>query len=81
MMRPCVARAAGAGIAASTQGAQARLSSPHKADQHGSLAQRDAVYQARFITPAPLCRFIVLLSVSRHKLRLGACIHFAPTPS
>ena len=64
MLRSRLARAAGAGTAASAQGAQAQLSSPHKADQHGTLAQHDAVYQARSIAAADMSQSVVLPSVS-----------------
>ena len=59
-LRSRLARAAGVGTAASAQGAQAQLSSPQKADQHGSLAQHDAVYQARFIASAGMSQSVVL---------------------
>ena len=60
VLRTRVARAAGAGRAASAQGAQAQLSSPQRADQHGSLPQHDAVYQARFIASAGIIQSVVL---------------------
>ena len=59
-LRSRVARAAGAGPAASAQGVQTQLSSPQKADQHGSLAQHDAVYQARFIPSVGMIQSVVL---------------------
>ena len=63
VLRSRLARAAGAGTAASAQGAQAQLSSPHEADQQGTLAQHDAVYQARSIAAADMSQSAVLPSV------------------
>ena len=71
MLRSRLARAAGVGTAASAQGAQAQLSSPRKADQHGSLAQHDAVYQARFIASAGMSQSVVLPSVDPAQAAAG----------
>ena len=64
MLRSRVARAAGAGPAASAQGAQAQQSSPQDPDQQSSPAQLDAVYKARSITAADMSQSVVLPSVS-----------------
>ena len=67
----CLARAAGAGTAASAQGVQTQQRSPQKSDQHGSPAQSDAPFKARFITPSAMCQSVVLPSVGPAQAAAG----------
>ena len=71
------ARATGARSAASAQSAQVQLSGArtaeraHKAEQHGSLAQHDAVYKTRFIAAAGMTQSSVPPSVSPAQAAAG----------
>ena len=76
--RSYLARAAGAGSAASAEGVQTQQRNPRQSDQHGSPARSDAGCKARSTAPEGMSQFVVLHPSAQHKLRRAACVHLAP---